>query len=84
MIITIQHLRSTNTWLAKSGYCASASREFFKRYGLDWNDFVKNGIPEEKLLATENALAINLVEFAKQQLPSQQTEQLLNAVKEYK
>ncbi|UYZ84276.1 hypothetical protein MTZ49_01465 [Entomomonas sp. E2T0] len=84
MIITIQHLRSTSTWTAKSGYCATASRAFFKRHGLDWADFVANGIEEEKLLATNNALAINLVEFARNQAPSQSNQALTEAVAEYK
>lgn len=84
MIITIQHLRSTRTWTAKSGYCATASRAFFKRYGLDWADFVANGIEEEKLLATQNALAINLVEFANKQAASQSDQALAAAMAEYK
>lgn len=84
MIITIQHLRSTTTWTAKNGYCASASRAFFKRHGLDWADFVANGIEEEKLLATKNALAINLVEFANKQAASQSNEALTQAMAEYK
>lgn len=84
MIITLQHLRSTNTWTDKQGYCATSSRAFFKRYGLDWADFVANGIEEEKLLATGNALAINLVEFAHQQQTSQSADELLQAVKEFK
>lgn len=84
MIITLQHLRSTTTWTNRAGYCAFSSRLFFKRYGLDWADFVANGIEEEKLLATNNALAINLVEFAHKQTPSQSNQALTEAITEFK
>lgn len=54
MLITINHIRTY-------GYCAKGARAFFEQHNLDWQDFLKHGIASEKLLATDNALAIELV-----------------------
>lgn len=47
------------------GYCARGTRRWFNRHGLDFNAFRKNGIPEEDLLATGDAMAIRLVELTR-------------------
>lgn len=57
MIVLHRHLREI-------GYCNRGSREFFRRHGLDWADFLKRGIEAEKLLATNDAQAENLVKHA--------------------
>lgn len=54
MIITIDHVKA-------QGYCAKGARVFFKEYGLNWQDFLTNGIESNTLLATNNELAITLV-----------------------
>jgi hypothetical protein len=54
MIITPQHLRACRM-------CRKGAREFFKKYGLDWHEFAKQGIDETKLLDTRDALATKLV-----------------------
>lgn len=56
-IVTVDHLR-------ECGYCANGTRDFFERHGLDFKDFVKNGIDAQKLLDTQDILAIKLVEVA--------------------
>lgn len=66
MIVTIQHLHSVPTWTGRQGYCHSAAREFFDRHGLDWLDFVRNGIDDQVLVDTGDALALILVEFARE------------------
>ncbi len=38
------------------GVCKDARFVFFERHGLDWRDFVKNGIDAEKLRATGDHL----------------------------
>lgn len=53
--------------LKKNGYCHPGCRVFCKRYGIDWMDFLKNGIDSEILLATDNALAVNLVKLVQLQ-----------------
>ena len=45
-------------------YCVSGSKAFAKRHNLDWKKFVKEGIEEEELLATGDAMAIKFVEVA--------------------
>ena len=57
MIITLQDLR-------RMRHCSKGARAFFKSYGLDWNKFVKEGLPEEDFLGTNNQLAIDMVESA--------------------
>jgi len=58
LIITLKDVRRLN-------YCSSGARAWFKRHDLDWLDFLRNGIPASKMLATNDALAAKLVEFVK-------------------
>lgn len=44
MIVRIEDLR-------RAGVCRDA-RHWFARHGLDWRDFVRNGIDADALLAT--------------------------------
>lgn len=64
MIIRMKHFKSIPLG-GKRGYCTEGGRRFFKRYGLDWTEFVKNGLPDSVFLETGDALAINLVKHAK-------------------
>lgn len=45
--------------------CVKGAREFGRRHGLDWRRFVREGLPEEDLLATGDAMAIKAVAYAK-------------------
>lgn len=67
MIVTIEHLRSIPGFGPKKGFCASGGRAWFKRYRLDWSDFVKNGIDSDVLLATNDGLGQALVAHAMHQ-----------------
>lgn len=44
--------------------CSRGARRFFERHGLDWQDFLKNGIEHKKLAGTGDAMAIRVVEVA--------------------
>lgn len=66
MIVTIQHLHSVPTWTGRQGFCHAGAREFFARHDLDWFDFVENGIDEQLLIDTGDALAMLLVEHARE------------------
>jgi len=46
----------------KRPYCNKGMRKFAEKYGLDYPDFVKNGIDSEALLATGDSMAIHIVE----------------------
>lgn len=65
LIVTIQHLHTVPTWTTRTGYCAKQSRAFFAEHGLDWLEFVREGIDAELLLATGSALAEHLVAHAR-------------------
>lgn len=47
-------------------YCNNGSRAFFARHNMDWSEFVKNGLPAEQFMETGDAMAIRLVEFARE------------------
>lgn len=65
MIVTLAHLRTVPGFGKKPGFCASGSRDFFTLHSLDWNAFINQGLPEELFLATNDALALALVEYAR-------------------
>lgn len=58
MIVTTDDLQPIN-------YCARGALRFAKQHNLDWKKFVTEGLPEEDLLATGDALAIAFVECAR-------------------
>lgn len=43
--------------------CARGTRAFFMLHGLDFQDFLKNGIDVEIILSTQDAMAIQVVEL---------------------
>ena len=45
------------------GGCVSGWKAFAIAHNLDWKGFIKNGIPTSKLLETEDAMAIELVNY---------------------
>jgi hypothetical protein len=60
ILVKHEHMRALK-------YCNKSARPWFEQHGLDWNEFVKNGIPEEQLIATGDALALRVVERARQE-----------------
>ena len=68
MKVTVAHLRSVPGYSPKPGFCLSQSRAWFKRHGLDWRDFVRNGIDAAALEATGDALALAVVTSARQEV----------------
>jgi len=47
------------------GYCIKGIKEFCKRHGIDFRNFVKYGIDEDDLLKTGDAMAVKVVERAR-------------------
>jgi hypothetical protein len=37
-------------------YCNPGMRTFFERHGLDWSEFVTNGLPEEVLAVIDDEM----------------------------
>lgn len=58
VVVTMAHIR-------KARMCSRGTRTFFIRHGLDWQQFLKEGIPAEKLEATGDAMALRVVEVAR-------------------
>lgn len=56
--------RVYKTDLLPAGMCVPGAKEFFKANGLDWRDFVRNGIEVEKLIAVNDAMANKVIEVA--------------------
>lgn len=48
-------------------YCANGTRRWFARMGLDWADFLRNGIEDSVLEATGDAMALKLLEHVRNQ-----------------
>ena len=57
----IEDRRITISDARNVGYCVSGCRHWAKLHKLDLRDFVENGIPASKLLATGDQMAIDLV-----------------------
>lgn len=57
-IVRMRHIRQANL-------CAGGTRSWFVEHGFDWTSFLVNGIDAEKLIATEDALALRVVRIAK-------------------
>lgn len=56
-LVTMKHVR-------QAGMCSSGARKFFESRGLNWSDFLKNGIESEKIVATGDGMALKVVEVA--------------------
>lgn len=59
-------LRVTVQDFHELGYCGTNSRIVFNSLGWDWSDFVFNGIPAQTLIDTGDAMALAVVEHARQ------------------
>jgi hypothetical protein len=45
----------------RAGHCVKGAREWFDRHGLDFRDFIQNGIEEKKFLASGDDIAAAIV-----------------------
>jgi hypothetical protein len=58
-MITINDVR-------KAGHCVSGARRWFELHGFDFRAFVRDGLSEETLLATGDAMAIRVIRMKKE------------------
>lgn len=65
MRIRLEHLSQIRGFSPRPGLCRPRARDWFKRYGLDWDDFRKNGIEADALLATGDGFAVEVVRQVK-------------------
>lgn len=61
LTITAKHVQAAHMCLIPG------AQNFFKRHNLNFRDFIKNGIDAELLIATGDALALEVVELARKQ-----------------
>lgn len=55
-------------------YCHKGCRKFFERHNLmPWSDFLRDGIDEDDLAGTGDAMALDAVAFAKQEQANEST-----------
>lgn len=59
MLVTMQDIRAAKM-------CSRGARDFCVRHGLDWGELIKNGLDAKKIEATGDAMAIKLVEVARE------------------
>ena len=57
-VITIDHVRAV-------GLCVNGTRTWFARHDLDFRAFLRKGLDAETLLATNDAMALRVVEHAR-------------------
>lgn len=55
-------MQITITDIRLAGHCVSGARDWFRAYDLDFRDFIRNGIDSEVLLATGDAMAVQVIE----------------------
>lgn len=58
VIVRMEHVRAARM-------CSRGARAFFARHDLDWQTFIKDGLPAEVIAATGDAMALQVVEVAR-------------------
>lgn len=66
MRVHLRHVRTIPGFNTKPGFCRDRSKAWARQHGLDWRDFVRNGIDAATLEATGDAFAIALVKWARE------------------
>lgn len=51
--------------IRKAKMCSGGTRAFFLRQGWDWQDFLKNGRNAQDFIDTNDAMALQVVEVAR-------------------
>lgn len=58
VMVKMEHVRAARM-------CSRGARAFFLRHGLDWEAFLRDGLPAEQIEATGDAMAIQVAEVAR-------------------
>lgn len=58
MIVTFADARSL-------GYCSRGLRSFCEQHGIDWREFVRNGIDEQNLAGITDPMVQRVIERAR-------------------
>ncbi len=63
----VTSLRCYRKHLRTAKICGDGARGWWKRHGLNWSDFLSNGIPAQVLLDTGDPFALRVVEIAREE-----------------
>lgn len=58
MIVTMADVR-------KAKMCSGGARRFFRKHDLDWQQFLREGIPAQTLIEIGDAMGLKVVEVAR-------------------
>lgn len=58
VMVKMEHVRAARM-------CSRGARAFFQRHNLDWEAFLRVGLPAEQIEATGDAMAIRVAEVAR-------------------
>lgn len=58
LVVHMRHVRAAKI-------CSRGSREFFTKHGLDWSDFLDNGIPASTLERIGDPIALRAADAAR-------------------
>ena len=65
LFVTLEHLHTIPGFGVKPGFCNRDARALCGRYGISWNDIIRDGgVAASKLVATGDALAVAVVAHA--------------------
>lgn len=64
--VTALHLRTVPGLRREPGYCGAGARAWAERHGIDFKAFMRHGIDAAVLTATGDALALRLVDWARE------------------
>jgi hypothetical protein len=65
LIVTTKHVFSVPLHGVRPGHCRAGAKAWFAAHGIDWRGFVRDGIAAQQLLATGDAFALEVVEWAR-------------------
>lgn len=69
LIVKVRHARMVDT-AQPDGYCVPGMQKFFERHNLSFRDFCRHGIDADKLIATGDAMALEVVRIAREEVKS--------------
>lgn len=66
ILVTSDHLRMLRARYDQGGRCVPGIQTWFTRYGLDFEEFLRNGLPASAFEATGDERGLELVQIARE------------------
>lgn len=64
--VTTRHIFTIPGFSRRQGFCRGQSKKWFQAHGLDWREFVRNGIEIERLEAIDDVFAQATVKWTRE------------------